>query len=93
MFESLEKLEEHFQRHGRTMGYATAQDYLQGALMLIDAYEGVMRHIRSDGATLYYRDATTEFAILRPNGIVATYYRASTGIKYWHDVTGGEWYD
>lgn len=75
---SIGNLDEHFERHGREMGFETSAEYDYAArdLMCVcnGRREGVL--IKRDGTTDYYFDPKSdEFGITGPRGIV-TYYKA-----------------
>jgi len=36
-----------------------------------------------DGAALFYKKATKEFAVLHKNGVIGTCFAPSQGFKYW----------
>jgi pyocin large subunit-like protein len=82
-FSSERKLQDHFRRHGRRLGCASAAQYLERARALVSGGPGVETHLRKDGDTLFYRASTNEFAVLSAAGIIRTYFSPDSGVKYW----------
>ena len=82
-FASDESLTDHFEKHGPEFGYQTEEEYLQGARALTKGGQGIETSIRSNGDKLFYNPATNEFAVLRPNGIIRTYFKPTGSFGYW----------
>jgi Bacterial TSP3 repeat len=78
----------HFEKHAAEFGYRTADEYLRGARDLVSR-PGVQTFTRSDGDKLFYDAARNEFAILRPDGVLRTYFRPRRGGEYWRRQIGG----
>jgi RHS repeat-associated protein len=76
-------LEGHFEKHGAEFGFQTAAEYLRGAQKLTEGGPGIETFIRANGDTLFYKTTTNEFAVLRPNNIIRTYFKPIEGFDYW----------
>jgi uncharacterized phage infection (PIP) family protein YhgE len=81
-FASQEKLTDHFERHGPQMGYQTEAEYLTGARNLIKGGEGVRTFTRQSGEVEYYKPQTNEYAVVRSNGVIKTYFAPDEGAEY-----------
>lgn len=86
-FRNEETLNQHFQKHGgefgSEFGYETAQDYEAGANRVIESSEALHKLEAEDGDDVYYLEATNEFVVVSPQGVIRTYFRPNDGIKYY----------
>ena len=73
----------HFIDHGAEFGYRTPVEYLKGARDLTTTRSGVETFVRRGGDKLFYDNARNEFAVLKPDGILRTYFRPKDGRQYW----------
>jgi thrombospondin type 3 repeat protein len=78
----------HFEKHAAEFGYRTPVEYLRGARDLVGR-NGVQTFTRTNGDRLFYDAARNEFAVLRPDGVLRTYFRPQNGSQYWRSQTGG----
>ena len=78
----------HFEKHAAEFGYRTPVEYLRGARDLVGR-NGVQTFTRSNGDRLFYDAARNEFAVLKPDGVLRTYFRPQDGSAYWRSQTGG----
>ena len=78
----------HFEKHAAEFGHRTPVEYLRGARDLVGR-SGVQTFTRSNGDRLFYDAARNEFAVLRPDGVLRTYFRPQNGSAYWRTQTGG----
>ena len=78
----------HFEKHAAEFGYRTPVEYLRGARDLVGR-SGVQTFTRSNGDRLFYDAARNEFAVLKPDGVLRTYFRPQNGSAYWRIQTGG----
>ncbi len=78
----------HFEKHAAEFGYRTPVEYLRGARDLVGR-EGVQTFTRTNGDKLFYDAARNEFAVLKPGGVLRTYFRPQNGSEYWRIQTGG----
>jgi hypothetical protein len=78
----------HFEKHAAEFGYRTPVEYLRGARDLVGR-NGVQTFTRSNGDRLFYDAARNEFAVLKPDGVLRTYFRPQNGSAYWRSQTGG----
>jgi hypothetical protein len=78
----------HFEKHAAEFGYRTPVEYLRGARDLVGR-SGVQTFTRTNGDKLFYDAARNEFAVVKPDGVLRTYFRPQNGSEYWRIQTGG----
>lgn len=78
----------HFEKHAGEFGYKNSVEYLKGARDLVGR-EGVETFTRANGDRLFYDAARNEFAAMRPDGVLRTYFRPRDGADYWRTQIGG----
>ncbi len=76
-------LVEHFEKHGRNMGYDSAEEYLQGANRVINS-KGVLIRTQSDLDSAYFLEQTGEFVVVSNDGFIRTYFIPDDGIDYFN---------
>ena len=72
----------HFEKHAAEFGYRTPVEYLKGARDLVGR-GGIQTFTRTNGDKLFYDAARNEFAVLKPDGVLRTYFRPKDGPAYW----------
>jgi pyocin large subunit-like protein len=72
----------------RSAGVRPGARILRGARNLVSRSD-VQTFTRADGDKLYYDAARNEFAVLKPGGILRTYFKPRNGSHYWTTQTGG----
>lgn len=83
-FRSTKLMEEHFQKHGIEMGFATAQDYQAAASAVVNNQNALHKLEAEDGDDVYYLEATNEFVIVSTDGFIRTYFLPNDGIDYYN---------
>jgi hypothetical protein len=78
----------HFEKHAAEFGYRTPVEYLRGARDLVSR-EGIQTFTRTNGDKLFYDAARNEFAVMKSDGVLRTYFRPQSGSEYWTTQTGG----
>lgn len=76
------QLEQHFDKHGGEMGFATKEAYLRAAQAIVRGGTGIETYQRGDD-TLFFKESTDEFAVLSGRGVIRTYFKPSDGRRYW----------
>ena len=76
------QLEHHFQKHGGEMGFASQGEYLRAAQALVMGGPGVEIYQRG-GDTLFFKEATGEFAVVSDRNVLRTYFKPGDGRRYW----------
>jgi hypothetical protein len=77
-----------FGRHGADLGYADAQEYLDGANRVITSGSKLVGYDPVYGDTVYFIRDTNELVIQSPDGIIWTYYYAEQGIDQFYQIVG-----
>lgn len=83
-FRSDERLEEHYQKHGREFGDISQAEYLRRAQELRDAPVGgpVLELKRSDGVITRFDKESGSFIAFDPDLIIRTFFRPNQGERY-----------
>ncbi|MCL2015168.1 MAG: hypothetical protein FWG68_02850 [Defluviitaleaceae bacterium] len=78
-------LEVHFYKHGKSFGFATADEYLKSARWFLEkpATATIQHFISAAGTYFRYDTATNEFAIINEFGGISTYFKPNTKKYYW----------
>ena len=75
-------LEQHFEKHGKEMGFETKEAYEKAASDVINNPKALFKTEAEDGDYVYYVEATNEFVVLSLDGYIRTYFLPSSGKKY-----------
>lgn len=75
-------LEEHYEKHGVSMGFDTAEDYEQAACYVVTNKSALHKTESEDGDDVYYLEDTNEFVIVSTDGYIRTYFMPEDGIDY-----------
>lgn len=81
-FRSPYLLQEHFEKHGREMGYANAAAYVAGANRVIHSPDALHKYEAEDGDDVYFMEATGEIVFVSGDGYIRTYFIAD--INYYN---------
>ena len=81
-FRSKKLLNQHYEKHGKEMGFASAAEYEKAASDVINSLDALFKLEAEDGDGVYYIEETNEFAILSTDGYIRTYFKPSGGKKY-----------
>ena len=73
-FRNADRLNEHFDKHGREMGFSTAEDYERRACDIINDPNTLFKIEAEDGDGVYFVESTNEFVVLSTDGFIRTYY-------------------
>lgn len=83
-FRSKDQLEDHYERHGREMGYPDEQSYVEGANRVVASPDALHKLEKEDGDDVYYLEETNEFVIVSTRGYIRTYFEPEDGIDYYN---------
>jgi pyocin large subunit-like protein len=83
-FSSEQALQDHFNKHGSEFGYSTKEEYLQGAINVIENPASLKEIEKEDGDIVYYLQSTNEIVFVSPSGTIRTYFRPDDGIDYFN---------
>lgn len=84
MFRSEQYLKEHYEKHGREMGYESADEYLAGANAVIYHSKALHKTQKEDGDDIYYVEGTNDLVIVSGDGYIRTYFRPEDGMAYYN---------
>lgn len=82
-FRSEKYLNQHFDKHGRDMGFANPQEYEMAASDVANNPEALHKTEAEDGDDVYYVEATNEFVVISTDGYIRTYFLPDAGKKYY----------
>ncbi len=77
-------LKEHYEKHGKYMGYSNAQDYEEGAQKVISNPDSLLKTEKEDGDKVYYLKETNEIVFVSQDDIIRTYFNPNEGIEYFN---------
>lgn len=83
LFRSEELLNEHYEKHGKYMGYESAEEYLAGANAAINNTTALHKTEKEDGDDVYYVESTNDFVVVSTDGYIRTYFRPEDGMAYY----------
>ena len=83
-FRNAERLNEHFEKHGKEMGFSSAEEYLAAANAVVNNASALHKTEKEDGDDVYYLEATNEFVIVSTDGFIRTYFYPNAGIDYYN---------
>lgn len=81
-FRNSELLEEHYEKHGIEMGFASAEEYEKAAAAVITAPEVLHKYEKEDNDDVYYLESTNEFVVVSTDGYIRTYFKPDSGKDY-----------
>ncbi len=83
-FRSQKLLDQHYDKHGIEMGFASAEEYELAAYKVIIHPDTLHKIEAEDGDDVYYREETNEFVVVSQDGYIRTYFNPSAGIDYYN---------
>lgn len=81
-FRSKSLLEQHYQKHGIEMGFASAEEYEKAAAAVPANPAALHKTEKEDGDDVYYIEATNEFVVVSTDGYIRTYFLPDAGRNY-----------
>lgn len=75
-------LKEHFKKHGKEMGFKTADEYEKAANKVIASKDALIKEEKEDGDYVYYIVETNEIVFLSKDGYIRSYFNPAKGKKY-----------
>ena len=82
-FRSSKLLNDHYDKHGKEMGFKSAKDYEKAASDVINNPNALTKREKEDNDYVFYVEATNEFVILSEDGYIRTYFNPSSGKAYY----------
>lgn len=81
-FRNEELLNQHFEKHGKEMGFSTAYEYEAAASEVVNNSNALHKIEQEDGDDVYYLESTNDFVIVSTDGYIRTYFRPDKGKDY-----------
>lgn len=81
-FRSESLREDHYQKHGIEMGFASAEEYERAAAAVVSDSRALHKLEKEDNDDVYYIEETNEFVIVSTDGYIRTYFYPRDGIWY-----------
>lgn len=75
-------LREHFDKHGKEMGFTDAKAYEQAAAAVVTNPLSLHKVEAEDNDDVYYLESTNEFVIVSTDGYIRTYFKPDKGKVY-----------
>lgn len=81
-FRNYDRLKEHYEKHGKYMGFDSPEEYLDAANAVIANPDALTKTEKEDGDYIYYVEDTNEFVVLSTDGYIRTYFCPDSGKRY-----------
>ena len=75
-------LAEHFEKHGKEMGFSDAESYEKAAAAVVTNPLSLHKLETEDNDDVYYLESTNEFVIVSTDGHIRTYFKPDKGKEY-----------
>lgn len=82
VFRNQKLLNQHYDKHGKDMGFASADDYEKAASDVVNNPAALHKTEKEDGDDVYYVEATNEFVVVSTDGYIRTYFNPDSGKRY-----------
>lgn len=82
-FRTKAQRDQHYEKHGKEMGFASAEDYLRAANEVVKDPSSLHKIEKEDGDDVYYREADNAFVIVSTDGYIRTFFYPSGGKSYY----------
>lgn len=83
-FRNKNLLNQHYQKHGIDMGFASAEAYEEAAARVPYDPDVLHKIEKEDGDDIYYIESTNEFVVVSTDGYLRTYFNPDRGIDYFN---------
>lgn len=83
-FRNKNLLNQHYEKHGKDMGFASAAEYEAAAAKVPYDPEVLHKTEAEDGDDVYYIERTNEFVVVSTDGYLRTYFNPDRGIDYFN---------
>ncbi len=81
-FKNDQLLKQHWDKHGDEFDYDSIDEYVAGANRVINSKDALHKLEKEDGDDVYYLEDSNEFVIVSTNGYIRTYFKPSSGKRY-----------
>lgn len=76
--------ESHYEKHGIDMGFASMEEYLEAANLVLYNEDTLHKIEAEDGDDVYFLEETGEFVVVSTDGYIRTYFIPDAGIDYFN---------
>lgn len=83
-FRNEKLLNEHYEKHGKDMGFDSAKSYEAAASEVINNPDSLHRIEEEDGDDVYYHEETNSFVIVSVDGYIRTFFYPDDGLDYFN---------
>lgn len=83
-FRNEKLLNEHYEKHGKDMGFDSAKSYEAAASEVINNPDSLHRIEEEDGDDVYYHEETNSFVIVSLDGYIRTFFYPDDGLDYFN---------
>lgn len=89
-FATVQKLGDHYKKHGREFGEITRKEYLRLAQTLRDRPAGgeILEAVRRDGVVTRFDRKSGAFLACNPDGTIRTFFKPTDGERYFRRQAG-----
>ncbi len=82
-FRNKKLLDQHYEKHGKDMGFSDSKAYEKAASDVINNPDALTKTEKEDGDYIFYIEETNEFVVLSVDGYIRTYFLPDSGKKYY----------
>lgn len=83
-FYSDKLLNQHYEKHGRDMGFDSPEAYEEAANRVVFNEDTLHKTEKEDGDDVYYLEETNEFVVVSVSGYIRTYFLPDDGLAYFN---------
>ncbi len=83
-FRNEKLLNQHYEKHGKDMGFKSAEEYEKAAEAVINNPNALHKIEAEDGDDIYYVESSNEFVVVSTDGYIRTYFYPDKGIDYFN---------
>lgn len=83
-FRNEKLLNDHYEKHGKDMGFDSAKSYEAAASEVINNPDSLHRIEEEDGDDVYYHEETNSFVIVSLDGYIRTFFYPDDGLDYFN---------
>ena len=83
-FRNEKLLNDHYEKHGKEMGFDSAESYETAANEIINNPDSLHRIEEEDGDDVYYLEETNGFVIVSIDGYIRTFFYPEDGLAYFN---------
>ena len=74
---------QHYEKHGKEMGFKSADDYENAASDVANSQDALHKKEKEDGDDVFYIEDTNDFVVISGDGYIRTYFNPDSGKAYY----------